>query len=30
VNDYFGMAVGAMFVSKYFDEKSRSDVSIPI
>jgi predicted metalloendopeptidase len=27
VNDYFDMALGAMFVSKYFDEKSKSDVS---
>ncbi|PNF39036.1 hypothetical protein B7P43_G04849 [Cryptotermes secundus] len=25
VNDYFDMALGAMFVNKYFDEKSKSD-----
>jgi predicted metalloendopeptidase len=28
VNDHLDMALGAMFVRKYFDEKSKSDVSI--
>jgi predicted metalloendopeptidase len=28
VNNHLGMAVGAMFVHKYFDEYSKNDVSI--
>jgi len=28
VNNHLGMAVGAMFVRKYFDEYSKNDVSI--
>jgi predicted metalloendopeptidase len=28
VNSHLGMAVGAMFVRKYFDEYSKNDVSI--
>jgi predicted metalloendopeptidase len=30
VNDHLGMALGSMFVHKYFDENSKRDVSISV